>query len=420
MLTGAAIAAGLLSGIYPALVLSRLRPVAALQAAAGSVKTVAGLRSLLVLLQFAVSIGLGIGAMFVFRQMDYVRGMNLGFRWNDIIIVRNSSLVDERQEAFAQALRANSGVREVALAGISPFNSGRGIAQIQMAGHPKLPTFSWIPIGPDYPHTYGIAVVAGRLLSEARADDKITGASASQVVNILINVTGARTLGFTPKEVLGKTIVWERRRLRVVGVLGDTKMHGAFEPVAPTIYSYDPGRPMDFSVRLRPERIPQTLAFIDRTWHVFEPTVSIQRSFLSTSFASLYSSYEEQGAIFDVFVVIAIFIACLGLYGLVVFTADRRTKEVAVRKISGARTPDILKIMLWRISVPVLLANAVAWPLSYYYLERWLQGFADHVWLNPAYFLMCGAIALLIAWATVFVHTLRLAHTSPIHALRYE
>jgi putative ABC transport system permease protein len=124
--------------------------------------------------------------------------------------------------------------------------------------------------------------------------------------------------------------------------------------------------------------------------------------------------------VFDVFVVIAIFIACLGLYGLVVFTADRRTKEVAVRKISGARTVDILKIMLWQISVPVLLANAIAWPLSYYYLERWLQGFADHVWLNPAYFLMCGAIALLIAWATVFVHTLRLAHASPIHALRYE
>jgi putative ABC transport system permease protein len=421
MLIGVAITAGLLSGIYPALVLSRLRPVAALQAAAGSVKTLIGLRGLLVLLQFAVSIGLGIGAMFVFRQMDYVRGMNLGFRWNDIVIIRNSNLMGERQEAFAQALRASPGVREVALSGIAPFGTGRGIAQIEMAGHPNLPTFSWTAIGPDYPRTFGIALVAGRLLSAARADDRIAvSTTASAPGNTLINVTGAHMLGFTPKGVLGKTVVWGKTRLRIVGVLGDTKMHGAFEPVTPTIYTYSPAMPMNFAVRLRPERILQTLAFIDRTWHAFEPTVAIRRSFLSTGFASLYRSYEQQGTVFDVFVVIAIFIACLGLYGLVVFTADRRTKEVAVRKISGARTLDILKIMLWRISVPVLLANAIAWPLSYYYLERWLQGFADHVWLNPAYFLMCGAIALLIAWATVFVHTLRLAHASPIHALRYE
>jgi putative ABC transport system permease protein len=124
--------------------------------------------------------------------------------------------------------------------------------------------------------------------------------------------------------------------------------------------------------------------------------------------------------VFGVLVIIAIFIACLGLYGLVVFTADRRTKEVAIRKISGADTLAIMKMMLLRISVPVLLANAIAWPVAYYYLQWWLQGFADHIWLNPVYFLTAGAIALLIAWATVFMHTLRLAHTSPVHALRYE
>jgi putative ABC transport system permease protein len=420
ILIGIAITAGLLSGIYPAVVLSRLRPVAALQAQTGSVKGRIGLRDLLVLLQFAVSIGLGIGAMIVFRQMDYVRDMNLGFRWDNIIIIRNDDLANERQEAFVRALRANPGVRDVALSGFSPFDSSRGLAEIQLPGHPKLPTFGEMPIGPDYPRIYGISLVAGRLLSESRTDDRVTDANANEVANILINVTGSRILGFTPEGVLGETIAWGKKRLRVVGVLGDTKMRGAFEPVAPTIYTYDPGLAMDFAVRLRPAPIPETLAFIDRTWHDFVPTVAIQRSFLSASFAELYHSDEQQGAVFGVLVIIAILIACLGLYGLVVFTADRRTKEVAIRKISGADTLTIMKMMLLRISVPVLLANVIAWPVAYYYLQRWLQSFTDHVWLNPAYFLTGGAIALLIAWGTVFVHTLRLAHTSPVRALRYE
>lgn len=421
-LIGVAIAAGLLSGIYPALVLSRLRPIAALHVETGSVGARVGLRDLLVLLQFAVSIGLGIGAMIVLRQMDYVRDMNLGFRRDNIVIISNDDLTGERQEAFVQALRANPSVRDVTLSGFSPFDKAQApMAQIEDTGHPHPLTFSWIPIGPDYSRTYGIALVAGRLLSASRADDAINNSAKTNAIgNMLINVTGARMLGFTPETVLGKLVIFGKRRLRVVGVLGDTKMHGAFEPVAPTIYTYTPDWPMDVSVRLRPGRFLQTLSFIDRTWHAFEPTVAIRRSFLSASFERFYRSDQRQGTIFSVFVIIAIFIACLGLYGLVVFTADRRTKEVAVRKISGANTRAIMKMMLWRTSVPVLLANAIAWPVAYYYLRRWLDGFADHVWLNPIYFLMGGAVALLIAWATVFVHTLRLARTSPVHALRYE
>ena len=123
---------------------------------------------------------------------------------------------------------------------------------------------------------------------------------------------------------------------------------------------------------------------------------------------------------FGIFVAIAILIACLGLFGLVVFTAERRTKEIGIRKVSGARSSDILALMLWRISVPVLVANLIAWPVAYYYLHRWLQGYAYRISLNPLYFLAAGAVALLIAWATVYANTLRLARANPVHALRYE
>jgi len=421
ILIGVATGAGFVSGIYPALILSRLRPVAALHAETGSGGRRVGLRDVLVLMQFAVSIGLGIAAIVVFRQVDHARNMDLGFRRDNIVVIRNSDLAGNRQEAFAQALRSNAGVSAVGMSNFVPFGSGRNIAAVQVPGQPSRLTLNLVSISPDYPQTYGIALAAGRLLSASRGDDQMTNARLRKgTVNVLVNVAGARRLGFTPQNAVGRTILFNQARVHIVGVLADAKTQGAREPVAPTVYAYTPGNPMDFSVRLRPNRIPQTLAFIDRTWHAFVPTVAIRRSFLTASFARLYRSDVRQGTVFSVFVIIAIFIACLGLYGLVVFTAERRTIEVAVRKISGARTLDILKIVLWRISVPVLLANAIAWPLSYYYLERWLQGFADHIWLNPSYFVASGAIALLIAWATVFLHTLRLARMSPVRALRDE
>jgi putative ABC transport system permease protein len=123
---------------------------------------------------------------------------------------------------------------------------------------------------------------------------------------------------------------------------------------------------------------------------------------------------------FGLFVGIAIFIACLGLFGLAAFTAERRTREIGIRKTFGARTRDIVRLLLWQFSIPVLIANLVAWPLAYLYLHHWLEGFAYRITLNPLYFIVAGATALLIAWGTVFMHALRVARANPVHALRYE
>jgi putative ABC transport system permease protein len=150
------------------------------------------------------------------------------------------------------------------------------------------------------------------------------------------------------------------------------------------------------------------------------PTLAIQRSFLNQSFDRLYREDVRAGAMLGAFVIVAVLIGCLGLYGLAVFTAEQRTKEIGIRKVSGARTGDIVKLMLWRMSVPVLVANLIAWPVAYYYLHRWLEGYAYRISPNPIYFLVPGAVALLIAWATVFLHTMQLARTGPVHALRYE
>ncbi len=133
-----------------------------------------------------------------------------------------------------------------------------------------------------------------------------------------------------------------------------------------------------------------------------------------------YRADERQGELFGAFVGVAILISCLGLFGLAAFTAGRRTKEIGIRKAFGARTHDVTLLLLWQFSIPVLVANAVAWPITWYYLHGWLQGFAYHIPLSPLYFLASGATAMLIAWVTVFTHTQRVASANPIHALRYE
>ena len=159
---------------------------------------------------------------------------------------------------------------------------------------------------------------------------------------------------------------------------------------------------------------------IDRLWRRFAPTIAIQQHLMSDDFDKQFLNDDRQGAIFGLFVGIAIFIACLGLFGLAAFTAGRRTKEIGMRKVFGARTRDVIFLLLWQFSIPVLVANAIAWPLAWYYLHSWLEGYAYRIPLSPAYFLIVGAAALLIAWATIFTHARRVAGANPINALRYE
>jgi len=160
--------------------------------------------------------------------------------------------------------------------------------------------------------------------------------------------------------------------------------------------------------------------FIDHSWRRFAPNVAIDRKFLDDDFEKLYQDEGRQSQMFALFVGIAIFIACLGLFGLAASTAGRRTKEIGIRKVFGARTRDVTWLLLWQFSVPVLVANAIAWPLAWFYLHGWLQGFADHIPLSPVYFAGAGFAALLIAWMTILAHALRVARANPIHALRYE
>jgi putative ABC transport system permease protein len=425
-LVGVAVTAGLVSGSYPALVLSGFRPAATLRTNSAGQAGSGGLRNLLVVLQFAVSIGLGIAASVVFSQITYARNLELGFNHGNILVLGSASrLTPEQRHTMVEALRANPGIADVSMSYRVPFDQGLSHALVQVPGQADSITLLWNAIDPGYPKVFDIKLLAGRLPSETRGDDKIHSMEPgteplNEGRNLLINAAAAHRMGWTPEEAVGKVILFNHAHVRIMGVLADAKVRGAREPVEDEAYPYVPDYPMQVAMRLRPGTIPRTVSAIDHIWRAFSPMVAVKRGFLDDSFDKLYQTDERQGEMFGAFVMVAVFIACLGLFGLAAFTASRRTKEIGIRKVFGARTRDVVFLLLWQFSIPVLVANAVAWPLAWYYLHGWLQGFAYHITLSPLYFLGAGVIAMAIAWATVFTHARRVAIANPIHALRYE
>jgi putative ABC transport system permease protein len=417
-----AVGAGLLSGSYPAMILSGFRPASILRTGGAGPGGSGRLRTILVVAQFAVSIGLGTVALVVFRQIDYARNLDLGFRHDNVIVVDAGRLTPGERDSFAQLLRTQPGVLATAQSNDVAFTTNQSLDVGQLAGQPDTVTLNRLPIGPDFPRLYDIPIVAGRMLSDKRGEDRFQGGlnPANEGQSVVINEAAAARFGFTPQQMVNKTMLLDNIHMQVVGVLRDFMFRGAREPVKPAVYVYDPKALVMISVRVRPQGLKDTLAFIDKTWRSLAANTALRRYFLDDSFSALYRTDERQGAMFGIFVGIAIVIACLGLFGLAAFTAGRRTREIGIRKAFGARTRDVTLLLLWQFSIPVLVANFIAWPLAGYYLHGWLEGFAYRITLNPLYFIAVGVTALIIAWATVGMHALRVARANPIHALRHE
>lgn len=421
-LLGTAVLAGALGGFYPALVLSGFRPAAALKPASSGQSGSGLLRTWLVIFQFAISIGLGVAAAVMFSQMRYVRYVDLGFDRDNIVTIANAdALPRATAESFIEALKASPDILSVAQSSQVPFSDERDFAVLSVPGSQQQFRAYRLAVSPEFVAAYRMKVIAGRFLSRDRSADVFRGDNPGSNTNVVIDEAATRGLGLSPQAVVGKTIAWSGMRVRVAGVLQSPLFYGArSDATMPCLYYFSPYNLLTLSIRVKGGHIPEGIAFIDATWHRFAPNVAIERHFLSDSFDRLYAADEKQGSIIGVFVGIAIFIACLGLFGLAAFTAERRTREIGIRKVMGARTRDIVRLLLWQFSVPVLIANLIAWPAAWYYLRHWLDGYAYRIELSPLFFVAAGIIALLISWFTVIGHALRVARANPVQALRYE
>jgi len=427
-IVGIAALAGLIAGFYPALVLSGFRPAAVLRANQSGNPGSGTLRTILVVLQFAVSIGLAIAATVVFQQIDFVRHLDLGFRRDNIVITGTNRLSPAGMEAFAQALARGPGIIGVTRSSQIAFSGAGNVMVVQKPGDQQMYTPTHFAVTPDYFQLYGIKIVAGRGFAVNRGEDVFTYSDVlsapdqekNEGHNVMINAKLARSLGYAPSEIVGQTFIFGKARMKVIGVTADTLIEGARTPAVAMVYVYAPKFPQNLSIRIQSGRTQEAMAHIERVSRAFVPSVLMTRTFLDDTFERLYSADKKQGQMFAAFVAVAIVIACMGLFGLAAFTAGRRTKEIGIRKVFGARIRDVVFLLLWQFSIPVLIANLIAWPIAWYYLHGWLQGFSYRIPLSPLYFLGAGLVALMIAWATVFSHARRVAGANPIHALRYE
>ena len=435
---------GLAGGIYPAFYLSRYQPAAVLKANQSSAETqgTGRLRNALVIAQFAVSIGLIICTMIVYAQTMFAQSSDLGFRREGLIQVANMSraAVIPQTETLIREIGRVEGVEAVAASNMRVATQQTLNTNVRVPGRSEPVLLGWYSTHPDFFPTMGLRLLAGRPLSRRFANDSAwtpyepeeavepaQRAIAARGVNIVVNQLGAERLGFrSPAEAVGKQVMVDMYSEEVgltpatiVGVVANSRFRSIREPIEPTAF-YDRGIYSNLIVRYRssnPESVRQN---IERIWDRLAPDVPFEGEYADDQLAELYANDAARGKTFAGFAALAVVIACLGLFGLAAFTAERRTREIGIRKVFGARSRDIVRLLAWQFSKPVIVANLIAWPVAWWVMRDWLNTFDARIDLGPAPFVVAGLLALAIAIGTVSGHALRVSRTNPINALRYE
>ena len=443
-LLGLFLVVGLAGGVYPAFYLSRFQPAAVLKAnqSAGEAAGTGRLRSLLVIAQFAISIGLIVCTIVVYAQTRFAQSTDLGFERDGLIQISNMNRAEvaPMTETLIRELGRVEGVESVAGASITVATGNVTNTEVQVPGRDAPVVIGNYSVSPEFFRTMGTRLLAGRTLSAARANDRLSlpidpeadrdaamRGLVSRGVNVVVNRLAAEQLGFaTPQAALGRTIRLDvfpeeigRLPATIVGVVENSRFRSARESVEPSFF-YDRGIYRALVVRYRssdPESVRRAIA---AAWSRLLPTVPFDGEFADAQLAELYATDAARGQTFAGFALLAVVIACLGLFGLAAFTADRRTREIGIRKVFGARSRDIVRLLAWQFAKPVIVANLIAWPIAWWVMRDWLNSFDVRVDLGPGPFLVAGLLAFVIAIGTIAGHALRVARTNPIHALRYE
>ncbi|MBV8685633.1 MAG: ABC transporter permease [Alphaproteobacteria bacterium] len=436
------LAVGAAGGLYPAFYLSRFQPAQVLKAnkSAAEAQGTGRLRNVLVVAQFAVSIGLIICTAVIYAQTLYARTADAGYNRHGLLQLQaiGAPQVQKVAETLKREVQKVDGVQSAALTGIGVAPGNNSVTSVYLPGNPKGIDLGVYVVDTDFFPTMGMTILAGRNFSLNQAmDDSTTpfptDKAAEEVfakrgANVIVSEAAARRLGFRDaQQAVGKTIQsglslpeFGLVNATIVGVVKDARFRSIRDPLQPILYLYARNQTNAMVIRYAGAEPKKVLADVERIWKRLIADVPFRGELADERVRRLYERDEARGQLFGAFAILAVVIGCLGLFGLAAFTAERRTKEIGIRKVLGARSRDIVRLLAWQFSKPVIVANLIAWPVAWWVMRDWLNGFDSRIALGPTPFILAGLLALAIALGTIASHAFRVARANPIHALRYE
>ncbi len=434
VLLATAIVTGAIAGFYPAVVLSGLRPVAVLRGPDYATGRGARFRKLLVVFQFTVSIGLIISTIVVDHQLTFIRLKDLGFDRDQVIVMpvflhardiaeygNNGILLKQRTREVKNTFLAHPDILKV---GISRFYLQEFLARydVRPEGTSEPIGMPNLSVDDGFFDTLGIPFAAGRPISVHHFTNnwELRQAGGEEYV---INVAAAERFGWTPEEAIGKGMGWPNRRRTpgtIVGVVENFHTNTLHETVEPVVFDWDEWNAKLVLARVRGGRIPEALEHLEAAWKRWLPERPFTYEFLDDRLDTLYKTEQRQGDVFRTFSVIAIFVACLGLFGLASFTAVQRTREIGIRKVIGATESNLALMLSGEFTRLVIVANGIGWPVAWWFMNDWLEGFAYRIDLGLTPFGLSGVVSLAIATLTVVFQAIRAARRDPVDTLRSE
>ncbi|MDE2845868.1 MAG: ABC transporter permease [Gemmatimonadota bacterium] len=409
-------AIGLAAGSYPAAYLSGFLPAVVMKGSPESGNKGLGMRQMLVVVQFSMSIFLLVSTAIIYDQLEYIQTKRLGFDKEHVMVV---PITGSPQQVNTPVLRRRlSGLPGVV--GISTTTGVPGmrilpILEVRPEGmrpedHLMMAT---LHVDEDFLDVMGIEVVAGRNFSSDWSTDTTSA--------YLLNETAVRNLGWgSPIDAIGRQfqrLSWERAPGRVIGVVEDFHLRTIHEEIEPAVITTSPYH-VFILIRIVPESISETIGRIEEVWNDVDSRYPLEYTFLDEDFDALYRTDRQLGEIFAVFAFLAIFVACLGLLGLASFSIQQRTREIGIRKVVGSSVSGIVVLLSKDFMKYVLWANVIAWPLAYFVMSNWLQNYAYNAEIRYVWFVAGGMLALVIAWLTIGAHAVAASRRNPVNALR--